>query len=209
MPPEGWSSTRPTESVDVAPTVLEWLGGELPVQFDGWPLTSFLHVGAAPAHWRAAAHWEWDFRHPQYRYAERRLGIPGEHCCLAVARTAEAKYVQFATGPDVLPALLFDLAADPGHRVNLAAGPAPAARAAATADGNLRLELELAQEMLRWQMRNRERTLTNCYLVPGTGPVWPGTRGVDQTTHGLDRSPGAGGGELVLSAGGRGRDTKR
>jgi arylsulfatase A-like enzyme len=177
-PSAGADATRglvvnaPTESVDVAPTVLEWLGGELPVQFDGWPLTSFLHVGAAPAHWRAAAHWEWDFRHPQYRYAERRLGIPGEHCCLAVARTAEAKYVQFATGPDVLPALLFDLAADPGHRVNLAAGPAPAARAAATADGNLRLELELAQEMLRWQMRNRERTLTNCYLVPGTGPVW-------------------------------------
>jgi arylsulfatase A-like enzyme len=163
----------PTESVDVAPTVLEWLGGEPPAQFDGWPLTSFLRGGAAPAHWRTAAHWEWDFRHPQYRYAERRLGIPGEHCSLAVTRTAEAKYVQFAAGPDVLPPLLFDLVADPGHVANLASGRAGAATttAAAGAD-NLRLELEMAQEMLRWRMRNLDRTLTGCYLSPEAGPSW-------------------------------------
>jgi hypothetical protein len=30
----------------------------------------------------------------------------------------------------------------------------------------------MAQEMLRWRMRNMERTLTNCYLAPGTGAVW-------------------------------------
>ncbi len=164
--------SAPTESVDVAPTVLEWLGGELPVQFDGWPLTSFLHVGAAPGHWRTAAHWEWDFRHPQYRYAEQHLGIPGEHCSLAVARTAEAKYVQFAAAPQVLPPLLFDLVADPGHRVNLAAGPGRSGAPGAAGAGDLRLELEMAQEMLRWRMRNMERTLTNCYLVPGAGPLW-------------------------------------
>ena len=157
----------------MAPTVLEWLGGETPAQFDGWPLTSFLRGGAAPAHWRTAAHWEWDFRHPQYRYAERRLGIPGEHCSLAVARTAEAKYVQFAAGPDVLPPLLFDLVADPGHVANLASGRAGAATTAAAAGAdNLRLELEMAQEMLRWRMRNLDRTLTGCYLSPEAGPSW-------------------------------------
>jgi arylsulfatase A-like enzyme len=162
----------PTESVDVAPTVLEWLGGDLPAQFDGWPLTSFLHAGAMPAHWRTTVHWEWDFRHPQYRYAEQRLGIPGEHCSLVVARTAEAKYVQFAASPDVLPSLLFDLAADPSHRVNLATGPGGAVPEAAAHGADLRLELQMAQEMLRWRMRNMERTFTNCYLAPGTGPVW-------------------------------------
>ena len=34
------------------------------------------------------------------------------------------------------------------------------------------LELAMAQDMLRWRMRNLERTLTNCYLAPGLGPVW-------------------------------------
>ena len=123
-PTAGADATRgrvvraPTESVDVAPTVLDWLGAEIPVQFDGWPLTSFLRTGTAPPRWRSAVHWEWDFRHPQFRYAEQRLGIPGEHCGLAVTRTSDAKYVQFAAGPEVLPPLLFDLVTDPGHVVN-------------------------------------------------------------------------------------------
>jgi hypothetical protein len=30
----------------------------------------------------------------------------------------------------------------------------------------------MAQEMLKWRMRNLERALTNYYLAPGTGPVW-------------------------------------
>jgi hypothetical protein len=99
-----------------------------------------------------------------------------------VARTAQAKYVQFAAGPEVLPTLLFDLVADPGHTVNRAGPPVVAAAGAAVAgaavagaaagDHDRRTELDMAQEMLRWRMRNMERTLTNCYLAPGTGPVW-------------------------------------
>ena len=58
--------------------------------------------------------------------------------------------------------------------------PCPRARPGAAAPGagatpggrhDVRLELEMAQEMLRWRMRNMERTLANCYLAPGTGPV--------------------------------------
>jgi hypothetical protein len=30
----------------------------------------------------------------------------------------------------------------------------------------------MAQEMLRWRMRNMERTLANCYLAPSVGPTW-------------------------------------
>jgi arylsulfatase A-like enzyme len=169
----------PTESVDVAPTVLDWLGLDIPAQFDGWPLTAFVHDGAAPPHWRTEVHWEWDFRHPQLRYAERHFAIPGEHCSLTVARSGpgpasragagrgasagrgSAKYVQFAADADVLPPLLFDLDADPGHLDNLA-GKTTHAEA----------ELAMAQEMLRWRMRNRERSLANCYLSPELGPVW-------------------------------------
>ncbi|HTW09603.1 MAG TPA: alkaline phosphatase family protein [Acidimicrobiales bacterium] len=147
----------PTESVDVMPTILDWLALEVPRQVDGWPLTPFLHDGEAPEHWRTGAHWEWDMRHAQLRVAETYFGIPGEHCSLAVLRTEQAKYVQFAAAADVLPPLLFDLRADPGHTHR------------AVDD---RLELEMAQEMLRWRARNLDRSLSNCYLAPGVGPVW-------------------------------------
>jgi arylsulfatase A-like enzyme len=78
---------QPTESVDVSATVLDWLGLEVPRQVDGWPLTPFLRTGAAPEHWRTAAHWEWDMRHAQLRVAEQYFGIPSEHCSLAVVRS--------------------------------------------------------------------------------------------------------------------------
>ena len=74
----------------------------------------------APAHWRQAAHWEWDFRYRQFRLAEQ-FGIPAEHSSLAVLRTDEAKYVQFAADADKMPPLLFDLKADPGQLANQAA----------------------------------------------------------------------------------------
>lgn len=155
---------EPTESVDVMATVLQWLGVEVPLQVDGWPLNTFIRDGAAPEHWRSACHWEWDFRHVQSRVPETYFGIPGAHCSLAVLRTETAKYVQFAADAGVMPPLLFDLVADPGHTVNLAS--------ATTGPGDARLELAMAQEMLRWRMRNLDRTLADCYLAPGAGPVW-------------------------------------
>ena len=155
---------EPTESVDGAATILDWLGLEVPVQVDGWPLTPFVHSGAAALPWRTAAHWEWDMRHAQLRAAERYFGIPSEHCSLAVVRNDGAKYVQFAADAGVLPPLLFDLRADPGHTENLAGRSGGA--------GPDRLELDMAQDMLRWRMRNLDRALTNCYLAPGVGPVW-------------------------------------
>ncbi len=59
-----------------------------------------------------------------------------------------------------MPPLLFDLQADPGQLANVTA--------------NAALAFEMAQDMLRWRMRNRERTLTGYYLTPGAGPVWAG-----------------------------------
>ena len=126
-PEAGANATRglvvrePTESVDVAATILDWLGAGIPRQVDGWSLRAFLREGSAPAHWRTAAHWEWDFRHPRLRLAEEFFGIPGEHCSLAVTRGPDTKYVQFAADADVLPPLLFDLRRDPGQLENLAA----------------------------------------------------------------------------------------
>jgi arylsulfatase A-like enzyme len=153
----------PTESVDLAPTIVDWLGLEPDRQFDGWSLMPLVEGDHVPEHWRSAVHFEWDFRHVHKRWAEERLGIPSAHCSLAVSRSASTKYVQFAADPEVLPPMLFDLEESPGHTHDLLAeGAAGAAERA----------LERAQELLRWRARNLDRALADCFLDPGLGPVW-------------------------------------
>jgi len=149
-----------TESVDVLPTICEWMGVDVPLQADGWSLLPFLHHGAAPEHWREAAHWEWDFADPDTRAAEVALGIPMSHCSLAVSRTATTKYVQFATDSAVMPPILFDLDADPAQLDNLAGRPDSAGQA-----------WEAAQELLRWRMRTDERTLSGSLTTADRGLV--------------------------------------
>ncbi len=172
--------SAPTESVDVAPTILAWLGVEIPAQFDGWPLTSFLYAGAAPERWRTAAHWEWDFRHPMYRYAEQRSGhtrgalFPGR----GPHGRGQVRAVRGRSGR--APALTVRRGGRPGPRGQPGPGPTGAVTTATGGRDSLRLELEMAQEMLRWRMRNLERALSSCYLAPGQGRFGPGTGGGDR-----------------------------
>jgi arylsulfatase A-like enzyme len=149
-----------TESVDVSATILEWLGIETPVQVDGWPLTPFVQAGETPEHWRTEAHFEWDFRNPLNRLAEMFLAIPMEHCGLVVQRGEGYKYVQFAAGKEKLPPLYFDLTEDPEqlHDVAGAAEYAPKV-------------LEATQDLLRWRLRNADRTLSGQMLTFGAGLV--------------------------------------
>jgi arylsulfatase A-like enzyme len=148
-----------TESVDVLPTICEWLDLEVPLQADGWSLAPFLRTGAAPTHWRTAAHWEWDFSDPGRRTAEQFLGVPSSHLSLAVVRGEAHKYVQFAADTSVMPPLCFDLRADPHQLVNRCADPASA-----------ELAWRGAQDLLQWRMRTDERTLSGTLLSPA-GPV--------------------------------------
>ena len=111
-----------TESVDVLPTICEFIGAEVPLQADGWSLAPFVRGEPAPEHWRDTAHFEWSFADPVGLQAETMFGIPMSHCSLAVARGPRHKYVQFAADAAVLPPLLFDLSADPGQT------PQPAGR---------------------------------------------------------------------------------
>jgi arylsulfatase A-like enzyme len=145
-----------TESVDVLPTICEWLDIEVPVQADGYALQPFLRGEGAPAWWRTSAHWSWDFADPATRLAERYLGVPMAHCALDVERGADTKYVQFAADPSVLPPLLFDLAEDPWQLHDLV-------RAGGAADRGW----EAAQRLLRWRMRYDERTLSGTMLTDG------------------------------------------
>ena len=150
-----------TESVDVFPTICEFLGAESPLQADGWPLTPFIRGEAAPARWRDTAHYEWSFADPVHKRAETAFGIPMSHCGLAVGRGPRYKYVQFGAAADLMPPLLFDLTADPGQTSNLLADGQDASDAAWLG----------ARELLQWQMRSADRTLSGSFLDPDRGLV--------------------------------------
>jgi arylsulfatase A-like enzyme len=139
-----------TENVDLMPTILEWLGLEIPVQCDGASLLPFLESGDVPKGWREAAHWEFDFRDPVDHEVEDALGLTIHQCTLNVIRDARYKYVHFTA----LPPLFFDLENDPGELVNRADDPAYRERV-----------LEYAQKMLSWRMNHDEQTLTHLMLT--------------------------------------------
>jgi len=140
-----------TENIDVMPTILEWIGLEVPLQCDGASVLPWVH-GDPPTRWRDAVHWEWDFRDPLAHLAEDTLGLTMEECSIAVIRDHHGKYVHFA-GQDPI---FFDLDADPDQLHNVAA-TSPRT-------------LEYAQRMLSWRMRHADRTLTGTILT-GMGPV--------------------------------------
>ena len=151
-----------TESVDVLPTICEFMGSEVPLQADGCSLTGFLLGEPAPKGWRDTAHYEWSFADPVNRTAERMFDIPMSHCALAVSRGPRYKYVQFATADEVFPPLLFDLVEDAGQTDNLLGSGEPAVLEAAW---------RCAEELTRWHMRTAERTLSGSFLHPTRGLV--------------------------------------
>src|SRR5260370_23795224 len=139
-----------TETIDTMPTILEWLGLEVPRQCDGRSLLPFCETGA-PADWRTEAHYEFDFRDLFYTRPESSLGIPMDKCSLAVAQDDAFKYVHFVA----LPPLFFDLKKDPGQFVNRAGDPPYA--------GRMR---EYAAKILDWRLGFAERHLTGAPVTP-------------------------------------------
>jgi arylsulfatase A-like enzyme len=150
-----------TESVDVLPTICDFLGAEVPLQADGWSLAPFLRGEPAPEHWRDTAHFEWSFSDPARQLAETAFAIPMSHCALEVGRGPRFKYVQFATESELFPPLLFDVSEDPGQTRNLLAGDGDAYEVA----------WGCAQELVRWRMRTAERTLSGSFLDSERGLV--------------------------------------
>jgi arylsulfatase A-like enzyme len=139
-----------TESVDLMPTMLDWLGAEIPMATDGCSLMPLVH-GTRPADWRDALHYEYDFRETFHSRAERDLGLDIDEASLMVIQDEKWKYVHFAA----LPPLLFDLENDPDQFRNLAGQPAYAA-----------IEADCAQRALSWRMRHADRTLTHYRATP-------------------------------------------
>jgi arylsulfatase A-like enzyme len=139
-----------TESVDVMPTILGWLGGTTPRACDGRSLLPLVR-GEKPADWRTHLFYEYDFRDVFYSRPEDDLGLSMDDCSLCVVQDDVWKYVHFAA----LPPLLFDLENDPHGFRNLADDPAYA--------GVVR---DYAQLALSHRMRHAERTLTHFRATP-------------------------------------------
>lgn len=139
-----------TESVDVMPTILEWLGGEVPRACDGRSLLPLLR-GDTPADWRRFMFYEFDFRDVFYSQPEAAVGVSLDEASLMVIQDHKRKYVHFAA----LPPLFFDLETDPHQFRNLAARPAHAAEIR-----------DYAQMALSHRMRHAERTLTHFRASP-------------------------------------------
>ncbi len=134
------------------PTMLDWLGADVPPQCDGRSLLPFVH-GRTPRAWRAEAHMELDFRSGPYGSFDGQgaLGLEPDECQLAIIRGERWKYVHFAA----LPPLLFDLQNDPWEMADLA-----------TDAGHRDITLEMAQKMLSWRLKHQEHVLTNLHNGP-------------------------------------------
>ena len=139
-----------TESVDLMPTILEWMGCDVPSEVNGVSLASWLQ-GETPETWRRAVFWEFDFRNPVTKRYETALNVSSDECTLNVIRDHHYKYVHFTA----LPPLLFDLTRDPNELHNLADDPAYGSVIA-----------DYAQRLLSHRMLHAERTLTNAMLSP-------------------------------------------
>jgi arylsulfatase A-like enzyme len=141
-----------TEAVDVMPTILEWLGADVPAQCDGRSLMPFV-AGAAPPDWRKEAHYELDFRYSPNSPGfdpEAALGLSPDECYFTVIRDERYKYVHFVS----LPPLLFDLHDDPDELRDLSGEPR-----------HREAMMHLLQRMVSWRMRYAERTLANLHLT--------------------------------------------
>ena len=136
-----------TESVDLTPTILDWIAGKSLGSMDGRSLLGLL-AGENPSDWRDYAYAELDFGDPEVPTAwQRALGLELREANLAILRERRYKLVHFGGG---LPPLLFDLASKEGELRNLANDPGHA--------GEL---LRLTQKLLSHRMKYADHTLSD------------------------------------------------
>lgn len=143
-----------TESIDLMPTILEWVGQDIPNAVDGRSLLPLLR-GEDPGDWRQYSFSELDFGDPITPTAlQTALGTTATTSCLAILRDARFTLVQFAAD---LPPLLFDAAVD-GEMVNVAEHP------------DYQSDLfRLTQQMLRHRMMYQDHTLS-FDMITNAGP---------------------------------------
>lgn len=138
------------ETIDIAPTILDWVGGTPPPAFDGRSLSPFLS-GDTPKSWRDHVFMEMEFGKPGDPTAvERKLSLEHDEANAAILREKKWKYVHFNGG---LPPMLFDMESDPNETRNLAKEPAYSEEL-----------LRLTRRMLDHRMTHQFSALTNTLI---------------------------------------------
>ena len=157
----GATVTQITESVDLMPTILDWVGQEIPNTVDGRSLLPLLR-GDVPQDWRRYSFSELDFSQPGTPTDwEQALGTTPLDSSLGILRDGRFTLVEFAAD---LPPMLFDHQGR-GELENVADQP------------EMQSDLmQLTRMMLRHRMRNMDHTLS-LDLITGDGPEhyhrWP------------------------------------
>ena len=140
-----------TESIDIAPTLLEWVGLDNEPGFNGKSLIPWLE-GETPKDWRSHMFAEMDMSDSMYgiRYFEE-FGVEPHECNLAILQDDNFKLVHFNGG--VKP-LLYDIKNDPHEANNLAQDPAHI--------GDL---LTMSRKMLDHRMTHAHHALSRMLLT--------------------------------------------
>ena len=136
-----------TESVDLAPTILDWLGGDIPLDWNGRSLLPYLNSQKNKLSPKNYVVFDFDFRESTSFVVNKKLAP--EECNLSVIRTEKWKYVHFPS----LPSLLFSLEEDPYETNNLAELPEYQS-----------IKNELLSKLLSHRMLHQERQLSNTML---------------------------------------------
>ena len=147
----GATVTQPVETVDITPTILDWVGQDIPNAMDGRSLLPLLR-GDVPQDWRQYSFSELDFSEPTTPTLwERALGTGPSNSALSILREERFTLVEFAAD---LPPILYDHAAH-GEAENVASDPAYQAELA-----------RLGRLMLRHRMTNMDHTLSLVTITP-------------------------------------------
>jgi len=128
------------ESIDHAPTILDYLDIAIPDRFQG---TSVLGRVRGTGEGKCEIHYEKDIRGEV-----RDVVDDPDRALLWVVRDNDYKYVQFAD--EAIPPLLFDLNADPCEFNNLADDP-----------NHMATVLSYCQKLLRWRMKHEDQRMTH------------------------------------------------
>jgi arylsulfatase A-like enzyme len=148
----GQSVADMISTVDVAPTILELMGTDVPPAMDGASLVPFLN-GRRPEGWRGLSLTEIDLAEPDAptRF-ERALGLTPLTANAAILRDATHSLVHFNGG---VPPMLFDRRNDPLECHDLASTPQGAAEVA-----------RLRAALLDLRMTRADRRLTHLSHLP-------------------------------------------
>ena len=104
-----------TESVDLAPTIIEWIGSDVPINWNGQSLLQYIKNGNDPLAKKYVT-FEFDFRASFLTTFVKNKVLTPEECNFIGIRNSKWKYIHFPS----LPPLLFDLENDPYEMKNLA-----------------------------------------------------------------------------------------